>query len=65
MIQSTGVFEGEPSIAVRTRLHFTVQGLSGGLKGATGTGQVVGQLTTSTDPPGTFNTYYAEILPPH
>lgn len=68
ILEATGVFEGEPTIApgVRTRLHFTIRGVSGGLNGATGTGQVVGQTTAFPgEPASSHGTYYAEISLPN
>ena len=64
ILQATGIFDGDatsPS-GSRTRLHFTIRGVSGELKGAAGSGQFVGDSTSTSS----FNTYYAEILlPPH
>lgn len=62
ILEATGVFEGDATdpAGARTRLHFTIRGVSGDLRGARGTGQHVGQGTTA----GSFNTYYAEIWLP-
>lgn len=63
ILEASGVFDGDATSPAgsRTRLHFTIRGVSGELKGATGTGQFVGDSTTTSS----FNTYYAEILLPH
>jgi hypothetical protein len=63
ILEARGIFEGDATSpgGARTRLHVTIRGVSGDLKGATGTGQVVGQSTTTSS----FNTYYVEIVLPH
>jgi hypothetical protein len=62
ILEASGIFEGDATLptGARTRLHFNIRGVSGDLKGATGTGQFVGESTTASS----FNTYYAEILLP-
>ncbi|MFO0792729.1 MAG: hypothetical protein U0586_01565 [Candidatus Brocadiaceae bacterium] len=63
ILKATGVFEGDATLPAgsRNRLHFKIRGVSGDLKGATGTGQFVGQSTTTSS----SSTYYAEILLPN
>jgi hypothetical protein len=63
ILEANGIFDGDVTAPAgsRTRLHFTIRGVSGDLKGATGTGQFVGESTATSS----FNTYYAEILLPH
>jgi len=63
ILEATGIFDGDATSPAgsRTRLHFTIRGVSGDLKGATGTGQFVGDSTST----NSFSTYYAEILLPH
>jgi len=63
ILEASGIFDGDATSPAgsRTRLHFTIRGVSGDLKGATGTGQFVGDSTATSS----FNTYYAEILLPH
>ena len=63
ILKATGIFDGDATSPAgsRTRLHFTIRGVSGDLKGATGTGQFVGDSTATSS----FNTYYAELLLPH
>ena len=63
VIEAKGIFEGDVTspAGARTRLHFTIRGISGDLRGATGVGHHVGQGTTT----GSFNTYYAEIWLPN
>jgi len=60
IVKTRGIFEGDATLpgGSRTRLHMTIRGISGGLKGATGTGQFVGESTAT----NSSNTYYAEIL---
>jgi hypothetical protein len=62
ILEATGIFDGDATSPAgsRTRLHFTIRGVSGDLKGATGTGQFIGDSTAT----NSFNTYYAEILLP-
>lgn len=62
ILKASGIFDGDVTLpaGARTRLHFKIRGVSGDLKGVTGTGQFVGQSTTNCS----FNTYYAEILLP-
>jgi len=62
ILEASGLFDGDATSPAgsRTRLHFTIRGVSGELKGATGTGQFVGDSTAI----DSFNTYYAEILLP-
>jgi len=63
ILEASGIFDGDVTSPAgsRTRFHFTIRGVSGDLKGATGTGQFVGGSTAT----NSFNTYYAEILLPH
>jgi hypothetical protein len=62
ILEARGIFEGDATSPAgsRPRYYFTIRGVSGDLKGATGTGQYVGQATTTS----VFNTYYAEITLP-
>lgn len=63
ILEGRGIFEGDATGAAgaRPRYHITIRGVSGELKGATGTGQILGQATATT----AFDAYYAEIrLPP-
>jgi hypothetical protein len=62
ILDATGVFVGDATLAggARPRYHFTIRGVSGDLRGATGSGQIVGQATTTS----AFDTYYAEIWLP-
>lgn len=62
ILKASGIFEGDVTLpeGARTRVHFDIRGVSGDLKGATGTGQFVGQSMTTSS----FNTYYAEISLP-
>jgi hypothetical protein len=62
ILEASGTFDGDVTSPAgsRTRFHFTIRGISGDLKGATGTGQFVGESTAT----NSFNTYYAEILLP-
>jgi hypothetical protein len=62
ILEARGIFEGDATSlgGARPRYHFTIRGVSGHLKGATGTGHFLGQATTTS----AFNTYYAEILLP-
>jgi len=59
ILEARGIFEGDAtsSEGARPRYQFTIRGVSGDLKGASGVGQYVGQATTTS----VFNTYYAEI----
>jgi hypothetical protein len=63
ILEARGIFEGDATLSAgaRPRYHFTIRGVSGDLKGATGDGQYVGQASTTS----VFNTYYAEILLPN
>jgi hypothetical protein len=58
-IEMEGVFDGDPTSpgGVRTRGHGTVTGVSGGLRGARGRIQFVGQATTTSS----SNIYSLEI----
>src|SRR5262249_53837539 len=58
ILEATGVFEATAPTETSTRLHFTVRGVSGGLKGAHGGGQAVGTVTATSS----VTTYYAEIF---
>ena len=61
ILEVHGIADGDVTVgAARPRFHFTIRGVSGDLKRATGAGQLVGQATTTS----AFNTYYAEILLP-
>jgi hypothetical protein len=62
ILEARGFFEGDATSpgGARPRYHFTIRGVSGDLKGATGTGHYLGQATTTS----AYNTYYAEILLP-
>ena len=63
ILEGRGIFEGDATDAAgaRPRYHITIRGVSGDLKGATGTGQILGQASATT----AFDTYYAEIRLPH
>jgi hypothetical protein len=58
ILEVRGIFELEPFS--RNRYHFTIRGVSGDLKRATGAGVLVGEGS----PTRVFSTYYAEILLP-
>lgn len=62
VLEASGYFEGDAGspAGARPRYHLTIRGVSGDLKGAVGTGQSVGQATTTS----AFDSYYAEILLP-
>lgn len=63
ILEGRGIFEGDATgpAGARPRYHITIHGVSGDLKGATGTGQILGQATATT----AFDAYYAEIRLPH
>jgi len=62
ILEAKGFFEGDAASAegARPRFHLTIRGVSGELKGATGTAQNLGQAGTTS----AFDTYYAEIWLP-
>ena len=63
ILEGRGIFEGDATGAAgaRPRYPITFRGVSGDLKGATGTGQILGQASATT----AFDTYCAEIWLPH
>jgi hypothetical protein len=62
ILEATGIFNGDATspAGARPRYHLTIRGVSGDLKGVTGTGQNLGGATTTS----AVNAYYAGILLP-